>query len=218
MNDGRRFSRRWRAASLLALGALIGILVAATPAGAHFRASIDHIWSHIKPKADKRYVNVNEKAQLGIVRASKDSTPGGTDLAASGRVEVNSVSINTPKAGVLIISGHAFVNSDEGAATSYVLVPKVDGASVSAPGWGSTLFAGADLQATERFELSYTTVRSVAAGAHTVTQDVGPFGGTADFFYNNNDLVVQWVPSAGSQAVVSRPVARTSNTRSRMGN
>jgi hypothetical protein len=210
--------RRWRTVAVLAAGVAIGVAIVATPAASHI-GSVTHLWNHhIKPKADKRYVNVNEKAQLGIVRASKDSTGGGTDLAASGRVAVNSVSINTPKAGVLIISGHVFVNSDEGAATSYVLVPKVDGASVSAPGWGSTLFAGADLQATERFELSYTTVQSVAAGAHTVTQDVGPFGGTADFFYNNNDLVVQWVPSAGGQAMVSRPVARTSNTRSRTGN
>jgi hypothetical protein len=216
--EEKRFSRRWRIATLLVAGALIGILLTASPAGAHFQASINHIWHHIKPKADKRYVNVNEKAQLGIVRAQKDGTSGGTDLAASGRVEVNSVSINTPKAGVLIISGHAFVNSDQGAATSYVLVPKVDGASVSAPGWGSTLFAGADLTATERFELSYTTVQAVAAGAHIVTQDVGPFTGTADFFYNNNDLVVQWVPAAGNQAVVSRPLGTKSNTHSRMGN
>jgi hypothetical protein len=38
---------------VLALGVVIGVLVSATPAGAHFQASIDHIWSHT-PKADAR--------------------------------------------------------------------------------------------------------------------------------------------------------------------
>jgi hypothetical protein len=56
MQDGKRLKRRWRIATVLALGALMGILISATPAGAHFQASIDHIWSHIKPKADARYL------------------------------------------------------------------------------------------------------------------------------------------------------------------
>ncbi len=84
---------------------------------------------------------------LEEVRAQRDLTGGGTDLtgAPSGRVEVNTVAITAPSAGFLIISGHAFVNNDS-AATSYVIVPKLDGTGVNATGWGSTLFAGADLR------------------------------------------------------------------------
>jgi hypothetical protein len=135
---------------------------------------------------------------LEELRAQRDLTPGGTDLtgAPSGRVQVNTVAITAPSAGFLIISGHAFVNNDSGA-TSYVIVPKLDGTAVNATGWGSTLFAGADTTATERFELSYTTTVPVAAGAHTVTQDLGPFGGTSLFFYNNNELTVLFVPNGG---------------------
>ncbi|HET6657183.1 MAG TPA: hypothetical protein VFG61_04725 [Gaiellaceae bacterium] len=48
--------RSWRTASVLAFGILIGVVLLAPPAGAHFQASISHIWSHIKPKADARYL------------------------------------------------------------------------------------------------------------------------------------------------------------------
>jgi hypothetical protein len=40
---------------VLALGVAIGTMIMATPASGHFRRSINHIWSHIRPKADARY-------------------------------------------------------------------------------------------------------------------------------------------------------------------
>jgi hypothetical protein len=49
--------RRWRTATVLALGAVIGVMLMAAPAGAHFLPSISHIWHHIKPIADARYAN-----------------------------------------------------------------------------------------------------------------------------------------------------------------
>jgi hypothetical protein len=48
--------RRWRTTTVLALGAVIGVMLVAQPAGAHFLPSITHIWHHIKPKADARYL------------------------------------------------------------------------------------------------------------------------------------------------------------------
>jgi hypothetical protein len=48
-------SRRWRTAAVLAAGVAVGAVLFATPAAGHFQASITHIWSHIKPKADARY-------------------------------------------------------------------------------------------------------------------------------------------------------------------
>lgn len=47
--------RRWRAIGLVALGLMMGVTLLAPPAGAHFVASINHIWHHIQGKADKRY-------------------------------------------------------------------------------------------------------------------------------------------------------------------
>jgi hypothetical protein len=51
---------RWAAMALLAAGIAIGIVMVATPAGAHVGGSVNHLWNHLKPKADKRYVNEKE--------------------------------------------------------------------------------------------------------------------------------------------------------------
>jgi hypothetical protein len=56
---GRFSSRRWRATVVVALGVIIGVMLLAPPAGAHFQASIRHIWHHIRPKADQRYLRYN---------------------------------------------------------------------------------------------------------------------------------------------------------------
>ena len=50
--------RRWRTATALALGAVIGVMLVAPPAGAHFVPSISHIWSHIKAKGDDRWAKI----------------------------------------------------------------------------------------------------------------------------------------------------------------
>jgi hypothetical protein len=51
--------RRWRAATLLAVGAVIGMVMIATPAGAHVGGTVSHLWKqHIRPKADARYVKL----------------------------------------------------------------------------------------------------------------------------------------------------------------
>ncbi|HUK94060.1 MAG TPA: hypothetical protein VLU96_03290 [Gaiellaceae bacterium] len=157
-------------------------------------------------------VQGNPGPDLEQVRAQKDAGSAGVTLTAAGQTQVNSVSITAPSAGFLIISGHAFVNNNAGA-ISYVLVPKVDGTSATAPGWGSTFTPAADgAGAAELFELSYTTSVAVAAGAHTVTQALGPFSGTANFFYNNNELTVLFVPNGGVTTL-----AHVSGSASRMG-
>lgn len=60
---------------VLALGVAIGTMIVATPASAHFRSSIDHIWSHIKPKADARYVRASGTLSIPGVAfvSSRDS-------------------------------------------------------------------------------------------------------------------------------------------------
>jgi hypothetical protein len=59
-------SLRWRAAALLVAGAIVGTMLVATPAGAHFRANIAHIAKHMKTifytkaQANSRFVNGQE--------------------------------------------------------------------------------------------------------------------------------------------------------------
>lgn len=53
-----RTERRWRAIALLATGMVIGVVMLATPAGAHVGGTVGHLWKdHIKPKTDPRYAN-----------------------------------------------------------------------------------------------------------------------------------------------------------------
>jgi hypothetical protein len=59
--------KRWAAVALLAAGIAIGVVMVATPAGAHVGGSVNHLWNHLKPKADKRYLP-GPPMQKGTVR------------------------------------------------------------------------------------------------------------------------------------------------------
>jgi hypothetical protein len=48
--------RRSKAVALIATGAVIGTVLAATPAGAHVGGTVAHLWTHLRPKADMRYL------------------------------------------------------------------------------------------------------------------------------------------------------------------
>lgn len=61
MEETTKSTRRWRTTAILMLGAVIGVTLVAQPAGAHFLPSIKHIWHHIKPRADARYVRTPSK-------------------------------------------------------------------------------------------------------------------------------------------------------------
>ena len=47
--------RRWKVVALLATGMAIGLVLAGSPAGAHVGGTVNHLWGHLKPKADARY-------------------------------------------------------------------------------------------------------------------------------------------------------------------
>jgi hypothetical protein len=53
-----RALRRWRTAAVLAVGVSIGVAMIATPAAGHVGGTVNHLWGHLKPKADARYANV----------------------------------------------------------------------------------------------------------------------------------------------------------------
>jgi hypothetical protein len=52
--------RRWKLVALLAAGIAIGVVMVGTPAGAHVGGTVAHLWGHLKPRADARYVNETE--------------------------------------------------------------------------------------------------------------------------------------------------------------
>lgn len=130
----------------------------------------------------------------GPLVSQKDAALGpSTTFVNEAQQQINGVSITAPSTGTLLISGHVFVNN-EGTATSYVIRSTVDGTKTTAPDWGSTLFMGANGTNAESSELSYTTAVPVTAGQHTVNQFAGPVAGTNSFLYNNQELIVQFVP------------------------
>jgi hypothetical protein len=86
-----RVSRRWRSAAVLTLGALVGTMLVAQPAGAHFLPSIAHIWSHIKPKTDQLYLpssgNLKPGKQLrGVYWAISDNEDNTGDNIAAAQI------------------------------------------------------------------------------------------------------------------------------------
>jgi hypothetical protein len=147
-----------------------------------------------------------------ILRAQEDATAFGNTV--TGTTEVNSVPIEVPVDGVMMISGTAYVNSfEEVSAIDYILNPKVDGSDATPFGWGAYHSASVNGAPGSRFTLSYTVSQPVSAGSHTVSQELGQYlGGPAEFFYNQNELSVMFVP--GSQAsVISAAAAATASDR-----
>ncbi len=75
--------QRWKLVALVALGILIGMGVAGTPAGAHVGGTVSHLWkTHIKPKADTRYAN----AVSGTDKAKNADKLDGIDSTRFARV------------------------------------------------------------------------------------------------------------------------------------
>jgi hypothetical protein len=143
-----------------------------------------------------------------ILRAQEDATDVGTNVSAT--TEINSLPIEAPVDGVLLICGTAYVNSFEESAIDYILNPKVDGSDATPYGWGAFQNAGVgnpmgNGDPGSRFTLCYTLSQRVGAGSHTVSQELGQYSGEpAEFFYNQNELSVMFVP--GSRAsVISAP-------------
>ena len=54
--------RRWKAVALLASGIVIGLALVGTPATAHVGGTVNHLWNHLRPKADVRYDRPTVKA------------------------------------------------------------------------------------------------------------------------------------------------------------
>ena len=99
-----------------------------------------------------------------ILRAQQDGSVDGQQV--TGTTEVNSVAVQAPVDGVLMISGTAYVNNYEPTAIDYALNPKVDGSNAHPAGWGAyySADAGSSGAPGSRFTLSYTVSQPVSAG------------------------------------------------------
>lgn len=67
-------SRRWRTVALVAVGIAIGTTMTATPVYSHVGGTVDHLWTHLRPKTDARYYT---KAQADGRYARKGQSGGG---------------------------------------------------------------------------------------------------------------------------------------------
>lgn len=159
----------------------------------------------VNPNADKLDgFDANQLAPIAV--GQRDTGGGGTTLTAAGQTEVNSVAVTAPVAGVLVITGSVFLNSDAAAPTFYDLIPLLDGATV---GDGAKAVTQLNTDATfgEIGSLAYSVTVPVAAGAHTVSQTVGPQTGTANFFYNRNNLSVIFSPQGSGVTTTATSTA-----------
>ena len=187
------------------------VLRALTSSGAYILVGGLGALSRVTASIGARGPGGGSSTQLDpILRAQEDATDAGTTVSAT--TEVNSVPIEAPVDGVLLISGTAYVNSYEEFAIDYILNPKVDGSNATPYGWGAFQNAGVgnplgNGDPGSRFTLSYPLSQPVGAGSHTVSQELGQYSGEpAEFFYNQNELSVMFVP--GSRAsVISAPAA-----------
>ena len=127
------------------------------------------------------------------------NTETNTFPGTSSNVEVNSVNIEAPTSGFLVISGTVYFNNNSGSVTNDVDVQAMlDGSSIPGGIDQATTRLEADLGGHDAATLSYTVTIPVTAGSHTVSQEIDP-GSTSDWFYNGAYLTVIFYPeSAGS--------------------
>lgn len=84
--------RRTHAVALVVAGLVIGVTMMATPAVGHVGGTVNHLWGHIKPKADARYLqntkvvvvsdtalNAQHETQVAACPAGWQAIGGGVD-------------------------------------------------------------------------------------------------------------------------------------------
>jgi hypothetical protein len=139
-----------------------------------------------------------------VLRGQKDSDSSGVSNFNGG--QINSVNIVAPVDGVLVISGHVFIRNGNAATQEPRQTLKVDGTGITPSGWqseGTLTPASADTY-------DATTVYAVAAGPHTVTQELS---NATTMFYNNQDLTALFIPGANaSTSSVAATLASPSST------
>ena len=181
----------------------IGVAVASTVATPNtFTAGTTAVAAQVNANFAAHQAAINDNAaSLPQVFAQLDSDAGGVSEVGTGQKEINSINVNLPSSGVLVISGCCFINPGA-AGTYYTMQPKLDGANVLP---NSDAAFHESTPGTELFSLSYTLSVAVTAGAHVVSQTVGPSSGTASFFHNREAFTVQFIPTGTVTDTPSAP-------------
>jgi len=105
MKEQNRVSRRWRTTAVLALGVVVGVVLMATPAASHI-GSVTHLWNtHIKPKADARYLQRTIQAGRTV-----RGTIGNEEQVAAGGVEVSANASLSGVAPFALNDGHVTID------------------------------------------------------------------------------------------------------------
>ena len=160
------------------------------------------------PLNHDRYTDVEAQAALSshtsdpnahhsppLMWASVDTTTTGGHVFSLSSGEINTVTINVPANGFLVIAGMSYVNNGSTTATEDLyLVPYIDGVdalpSDTFPGW-ATYFNAPPL-ATQ--SMAYTIAVPITSGQHVVSQDIFVQDGDGDTSWNKNNLTVTFFP------------------------
>ena len=183
------------AAGLLITGLIVGSVVLA-PAAAHVGGPIGHLFNHLKPSINDHVA----RNYSPIMRSQVDSTYLGERTQVQ-QVQLNSVNINMPAEGFLVISGQAFIRNEDETDTSRVEVqPRINGSALSVnpgtdPENATQRNAIADLAPEEDAFLSYTVTTPIAPGPQTVSQTLEVFEAGISVFFNAKNLTVVWYPA-----------------------
>ena len=162
-DETRGVSRRWRMAAVLALGITLGTMLMATPATAHFLPSISHIWSHIRPLADTRYVNRSASAGAD----HQNATPV-TLTEYNTYTDVVQTTITTKGAASKVLIIGQFTAQNESTNSADVFAQAVaDGVVRDGLYWASLGATAAPVF--PRAHLSVSRVITLGPGLHTIT-------------------------------------------------
>ena len=172
-DETRGVSRRWRMAAVLALGITLGTMLMATPATAHFLPSISHIWSHIRPLADTRYVN--RSASAG---ADQQATPV-TLAEYNSFTDVVQTTITTKgAASKVLIVGQFTAQNTSNASGDVFAQALADGVVRDGLYWAS--LGGCAPPVFARADLSVSRVITLGPGLHTITLQGAYYDGGTD--------------------------------------
>ncbi|MEO8290736.1 MAG: hypothetical protein ABI649_07035 [Gaiellaceae bacterium] len=170
----RSKKRLWRTVAVLALGVAIGTMIMATPAAAHFQASISHIWSHIKPLADTRYTNRASNARVDEGGAAPVTL---AEYGSYTNVVQTSLTTKGASSKVLIVGQFSAQNTSSNSGDLFGQA-LADGTKVDGVYWASLGATAAPVN--PRAQLSVSRVITLGPGPHTITLQGAYYDGGTD--------------------------------------
>jgi hypothetical protein len=192
--------RRRRTIAVLMAGLVLGMAMTATPAGAHFVPTIKHIWKHIKPRADARYVNNNEAVRVASTLGADlnlGDTAGATGTAAT-------TSIKVPKRGVLVATATFEADLGNCCGDAAADLRFVRNGTALGPTWRHAWPLAQEINA-----VTVQHVMNVTPGTYTVGLQATVVAGFVNL--DSPRVTVTWMrfgPTGGPASVVARPAAR----------